>query len=180
MRFTQTSRLILLAVLLLAGTAALWWGVGFPVGSALLDGSNVWARTFGFGPIGVLRLFALALVAPVTIAVLATASAQTRWLALAALAGGAVLLYGDQSRGDILAVVLFVFAVAAVSESSGNHQIVAAVAVALVVAFASLADVPLQTSQKVLAILVRAVFFYVPLLLGPAYLERYALGRVAK
>jgi hypothetical protein len=180
MRFTQTTRLLAIAVLLLAATALIWWGVGFHVGSALLDGSLTWRRSFGFGPLGLLRLFALAIAVAVTLAVVASVPAHARWLSLAAIALGAVLLYGDQGRGDIIGVVLFVFAVAAVSESSGTPQILAAVGVAVVVAFASIVDAPLSTPQKSMAIVVRAVFFYTPLLLGPTYLERYALRRAAK
>ncbi len=180
MRLTQTARVLLVAVLLLAVTAILWWGAGFRLGAQLLDDSSAWRRSFGYGPLGLVRLFALALVVPVTLAVLASSGAQTRWLAIAAVAVGAVLLYGDRSGGDVLAVVIFVFGVAAVSEYSGTAQLVAALAIALVIAFASLLDVPLGTSQKALAIVVRAVFFYVPLLVGPTYVERYALKRVAR
>jgi hypothetical protein len=180
MRFTPTTRLIALAVLLLVATAIVWWGIGFPVGSALLDGAAAWRKSFAYGPIGLMRLFALALVVPVTMAVATSVSPQVRWLALAALALGAVLLYGDLGRGDVVAVVLLVFAAAAMSESSGTQQIVAAAAIAVVISFAALADLPVSTPQKILAVLVRAAFFYAPLLLGPTYLERWALKRVAK
>jgi hypothetical protein len=180
MRLTQTTRLIAIAVLLLAATALLWWGLGFHLGSALLDGSVAWKRSFGFGPTGLLRLFALAIAVAVTLAVASSVPASARWISLAAIAVGAALLHGDHGRGDVVGVVLLVFAAAAVAESSGRGQVVAALAVALVVAFASTVDAPLSTSQKAMAILVRAVFFYAPLLLGPSYLERYALPRVAR
>ena len=55
-----------------------------------------------------------------------------------------------------------------------------AVAISIVIAFAALADLPLQTPQLVIAIVVRAVFFYVPLLVGPTYLEKYVLRRITK
>jgi len=180
MRFTPTTRLVAVAVLLLVATAVIWWVVGFPIGNALLDGANAWRANFGYGPLGLMRLFALAIVVTVTTAVVTSASPQTRWLALAALAFGAVMLYGDRSRGDIVAVVLFVLAVAAMTETSGTQQLVSAVAIAIVIAFASLVDLPFGTPQLVIAILVRAVFFYVPLLVGPAYLEKYVLRRIAK
>jgi hypothetical protein len=180
MRFTPTTRLIAVAVLLALATAAVWWGVGFHLGSALLDGASAWRSSFGYGPLGLMRLFALAITVPVTIAVVTSVSPQTRWIAIAALAFGAVLLYGDRSRGDIVAVVVFVLAAAAMSETAGRQQAVAAVVTAVVIAFAALADLSLSTPQKVLAVLVRAVFFYAPLLLGPTYLERYALKRVAR
>ena len=181
MRLSPTTRVIAVSVLLLVATALIWWGVGFPIGSALLGGAaSAWRSAFGYGPVGLMRLFALAIAVTVTIAVVATASPQARWMAIAALAFGAVLLYGDRSRGDIVAVVLLVLAAAATSETSGTHQLVSAAAIALVVAFAALSDLPLPTPQLVLAILVRAAFFYLPLLVGPALLERHALRRVAK
>jgi hypothetical protein len=180
MRFTPTTRLISVSVLLLAATAVIWWGLGFHLGSALLDGASAWRSSFGYGPLGLMRLFALAITVPVTIAVATSASQQTRWLALAALAFGAVLLYGDRSRGDIVAVVLFVLGAAAMAETGGRQQLVAALGTALVVAFAALADLSLGTPQKAVAVVVRALFFYAPLLLGPTYLERYALARVGR
>lgn len=178
MKLTQTTRLIAVAVLILVGTAIIWWGVGFHLGSAIVEHSS-W-RAFGYGPVGLMRLFALAIIVPVTIAVVTSASPQARWLAVAAIALGAVLLYGDRSRGDVVAVVLVVLAAAAMSETSGTQQIVAAVVTAVVISFAALSDVDMPAAQKGLAILVRAVFFYTPLLLGPTYVERYALKRVAK
>lgn len=180
MRLTPTTRLIALAVLLLVATAALWWGVGFHVGSALLDRASTFRASFGYGPLGLMRLFALAIVVAVTLAAAASVPAQFRWLTLAALALGAVLLYGDKSRGDIVAVVLLVFGTAAMAESNGVQQLVAAVAIAVVISFAALADLALGTPQKIIAVLVRAAFFYAPLLLAPAYLERYALKRFAR
>ncbi len=180
MRLTPTTRVIAVSVLLLVATAILWWGVGFHVGSALLDGASAWRGAFGYGPVGLMRLFALAIAVPVTIAVVGSASAQARWMAIAALAFGTVLLYGDKSRGDVVAVVLLVLAAAAMAETSGRQQLLSAAAVALVIAFAALSDLSLSTPQLVLAILVRAIFFYVPLLVGPALLERHALRRLAR
>ncbi len=178
MKFTQTTRLIAVAVLILVATAIIWWGIGFNLGSAIVEHS-AW-RSFAYGPVGLMRLFALAIVVPVTIAVVASVSPQARWLAVAAIALGAVLFYGDRSRGDVVAVVLVVLAAAAMSETSGTQQIVAAVVTAVVISFAALSDLDMTAAQKGLAILVRAVFFYTPLLLGPTYVERYALRRVAR
>jgi hypothetical protein len=180
MRLTQTARVLLVAVLLLAVTAVLWWGAGFRLGAALLDDAPAWRRSFGYGSLALARLFALALVVPVTLAVISAAAPQFRWVAMTAIALGAVLISGERASGDVLAVVFFTFGIAAVSEYSGTAQLVAALAVALVVAFASLLDVPLGSGHKALATLVRAVFFYVPLLVGPTYVERYALKRLAR
>ncbi len=180
MRLTPTTRVIAVSVLLLFATALIWWGVGFPIGSALLRDHSAWRSQFGYGSVGLMRLFALAIAVPVTIAVVSSSSAQARWMAIAALALGAVLLYGDRSRGDMIAVVLLVIAAAAMAETSGTHQLVSAAVVAFVIAFAALADLSLPPPQLVVAIIVRAAFFYVPLLVGPALLERYALKRVAR
>jgi hypothetical protein len=180
MRLTPTTRLIALAVLLLVATAACWWGVGFHLGSALLDRASAWRASFGYGPLGLMRLFALAIVVAVTLATAASVPSQFRWLALAALALGAVLLHGDRGRGDVVAVVLLVFGTAAMAESSGVQQLVGALALAVVISFAALADLALDGPRLAIAVLVRAAFFYAPLLVGPAYLERYALRRVAR
>jgi hypothetical protein len=180
MRLTPTTRLIALAVLLLVATAVVWWGVGYHVGGSLLGNPSSWRSSFAYGPLGLMRLFALALVVPVTMAAVGSVPAPYRWITLAALALGAVLLYGDRSRGDMIAVVLLVFAAAAVSEASGTQQLAAAFGIAVVISFAALADLPVAPGQKALAVLVRAVFFYAPLLLGPTYLDRYALKRIAK
>lgn len=180
MKLTPTSRLVALSVLLAAATGLLWWIVGFPLGRALLDGAPAWARGFGYGNAGLLRLLALALVVPFTATVATSVPPQTRWVALAAIAFGAVLLHGDRSQADVVAVVFLVLGAAAVSESSGGPQAIAGVAIAVVVAFAALSDVALGTSQKVFAVLVRAVFYYAPLLLGPTYLERFVLKKIAR
>jgi len=179
-RFTPTTRLVAVAVVLAAATGLLWWFVGFPLGKALLDGAPIWAKSFGYGNLGLMRLLALAITVPFTAAVVTSVSPQTRWLAIAAVAFGAVLLYGDRSRGDIVAVVLFVLAAAAMAETGGVQQAVAAVAISLVVAFAALSDLTLGTSQKIFAVVLRAVLFYAPLLLGPTYLERHVLKRISK
>ena len=180
MRLTATTRVIAVAVLLLVATAILWWGIGFHLGNALVGRTSAWRGSFGYGPLGLMRLFALALVVAVTLATAASVPAQFRWLTLVGLALAAVLLYGDRSRGDIVAVVLLVFGAAATAESSGTQRLVGALAIAVVISFAALVDLPLDTPQQIIAVLVRAAFFYAPLLLAPAYVERYALARVAR
>ncbi len=144
MRLTQTARVLLVALLLLVATALVWWIVGFRVGTQLLDDSGAWRRSFGYGSLALVRLFALALVVPVTLAVVSAASPQMRWLAMGAVALGAVLLSGERATGDVLAVVLFTFGVAAVAEYADTAQLVAALAIGIVVAYASLLDVPLE------------------------------------
>ncbi len=178
MRFTQTSRLIAVAVLLVVATAIAWWGVGYHLGAALVNDASAW-HYFSYGASGLVRLFALAIIVLVTLAVAASSSPQMRWIAIGAVAIGAVLLYGDQDRADVVGVVLFVLSVVAVSEAGGTQQITTALVTAIVVSFVSLSDLPLPVAQKTFAILIRAIFFYTPLLLGPAYLERYVMKRIA-
>jgi len=180
MRLTPTSRVLVVAVLLLVATAVLWWAIGFPVGSALLDDAPAYRRAFGYGPLGLARLFALALAVPFSLAAAGAAAGPSRWLVLAAMAFGAVLLHGDHSTADALAVALLVLAASAVTEASGASQLVVAGIAAVVVAATALWDLGLGTPQRILAILVRALFYYVPLLIGPALLERQVLRRIAK
>ncbi len=172
-----------MAVLLLAGTALVWWLVGYPVGKSILDetgGVAFFRRSFGFEERALVRLFALALVVPVTHALVGSAPSQARWIVLAATALGAALLYDDKSGGALLGVVLFVFSVAAVAEESGTRRVAVALAAAVVVAFAFTIDTPLATGSKMVVIALRALFFFTPLLVGAEYVERWALGRAGR
>jgi hypothetical protein len=180
MRLTPTSRILVLAVLLLAATAVVWWLVGFPIGSALLDGSEEYRKAFAYGNVRMLRLLALSLAVPFSLVAVGAAAGPSRWLVLAAMAFGAVLLHGDTSTADALAVSLLVISAAAVAEAGGTTQVVVAGLSAFLIALASLWDLRLGTSQRILASLVRGIFYYVPLLLGPALLERYVMRRIAK
>lgn len=180
MRLTPTTRLVAVAVLLTATTAIVWWAVGFPIGSALLDSAPAWRKAYAYSPAGLVRLLALAITVPFTAAVVGSATPQSRWLALAGVAFGAVILYGDRSSGDMVAVVLLVLGAAAMTETSGTAQIVVALAISVLIVFAALSDIGVGTFPRILATLIRAVFFYAPLLLGPVYLERYVLKRIAK
>lgn len=180
MRLTPTLRLVAVSVLLAAATALLWWLVGFPLGRGLLDSAPAWSRSFDYGEPELMRLLALAITVTLTGAVATSVSPQARWLAVAALALGAAVLFGERDAGGVVAIVLFVLAAASMSETSGVGQAVAAVAISVLVAFAALGDLRLGTAQKVFAVLVRAVFYYAPLLLGPTYLERWVVGRPSK
>lgn len=180
MRLTPTSRVLAVAVLLLVATALLWWVVGFPIGSALLDGAPTFRKAFGYGTLGLLRLLALSLAVTFSLAAVGAAGGPSRWLVLAAMAFGAVLLHGDTSTADALAVTLLVIGAAAVAESGGTSQLVVAALSALLVALVALWDLPFGTPQRILAVVVRALFYHLPLLLGPALLERHVLSRITK
>jgi hypothetical protein len=77
-------------------------------------------------------------------------------------------------------VALLILAASAVDESAGNSRFVVAGLAALLVAATALWDLGLGTPQKILAIVVRALFYYAPLLLGPSLLERHVMRRFAK
>ena len=180
MSLTATTRLLAVAVLLALATALVWWLVGFPLGKALLDGASPWTRGFSYEFPDLVRLLALAVTVVLTGAVAGSASPQTRWLAIAAVALGAAVLFAERGVGDTVAVVLLVLGAAAMTETEGAAQAVAAAAIAVLVAFAATGDLALGTSQKVFAVLLRALFFYAPLLLGPAYLDRFVVARTGR
>ena len=180
MRLTPTSRILVVAVLLLVGTAVLWWLVGFNIASALLDDAPAFRPAFRYGPLALARLFALAVAIPFSLAAVGAAAGPSRWLVLAAMAFGTVLLHGDTTTADALAVALLVLAAVAVSESTGTTRLVVAALAALLVAATALWDLGVDTAQRVIAMVVRALFYYVPLLLGPALLERHVIRRIAK
>lgn len=180
MRLAPVLRLLATAVLLLAGTGAIWWLVGFQIGKGVLSdtrGLGTFRQAYGFEVRPFLDLLALALVVPVTREVRAEAQAgPARWLALAGVAFGAALLFGERGGGGAVSMALFVFAAAAAAEASGAVQIAAALAGALLVALAQALALPLDTGERLLAVALRAALFYGPLLLGPTWIDR-ALGR---
>ncbi len=179
MRLAQTQRLLATAVILLAGTAITWWLVGYPIGKGIIDSPDTLAtfrRTYGFQQSSLVWLFALALVVPVTRAVLASVSPQGRWLALVAVAVLAVVLLQEWgSTAGRLGVALFVLAVAAVAESDGTARIVVAIIAGAIVTFAFTVDSSFSVGELVAVILLRAVFFFCPLLAGPHYVDAYVL-----
>lgn len=179
MRLTQTQRLLVTAVVLLAGTAVLWWLVGYPIGKGVIDspsGLSAFRRGYGFQEAALLKLFALAVVVAVTLAVLASYSGQQRWPALAAIAIAAVLFLEDKvTATGSLGVVLFVLGAVAVSEGEGKLRPVVALVAGFIVAFVYVVDSTYSTGEKLAVMALRAVFYYGPLLVGPYYVETYVL-----
>jgi hypothetical protein len=179
MRLTQTQRLLATAVVLLAGTAVLWWLVGYPIGKGIIDspaGLSAFRRGYGFQEAALVWLFALALVVPATLAVLTSYTAQLRWPALAAIAIVAVLFLEDKvTTIGSLGVALFVLGVAAVSESEGRLLPVVALVAGFLVAFVYVVDSNYSTGEKLAVMALRAVFYFGPLLAGPHYIETYVL-----
>lgn len=177
MKMTQTLRLILGAALLTAAVAVLWWIVGFALGKSALEQSGAgtaFARLYAFREGSLLPLFALALLSYLTRLVGAEAGAG-RWLRLAVLGGVAGLVFGgEKAAGAELGWVLFVFAAAAAAESSGVQGLVGALVAGVFVAFAFVVDKgEFGAGQKVITMVVRDVFFFVPLLVGPEWLDRW-------
>ncbi len=183
MRLTPTLRAIALAVLVFLATAAVWWLVGFQIGKGVLEeagGGAVWRGAFGFRDGGTARLLFLAVLAVLAGAVAAAAQGASRWPILAALALGAALVLGAH-QGGLAATVLFVLAAGATSEAdAGAAEVVAAAVLGLVVAFAEALDVSFTAGQGAIAVLLRGLLFWLPLLLGPSLAERYVLGRAVR
>lgn len=182
MRLTPTLRAIAVAVLVFLATAAIWWLVGFQIGKGVLEdagGGVAWRSAFGFRDGGTARLLFLAILTVVAGAVAATVQGASRWPILAALALGAALVLGVR-EGGLAAVVLFVLAAGAVAEADAGARLVAAAVLALVVAFAEALDGSFTAGQGALAVLLRGLLFWLPLLAGPSLAERYVLGRTGR
>lgn len=178
MRLAPALRLLATAVLLFVGAAALWWLVGFQIGKGVLSdtgGLAAFRQAYGFEEGPFLELLGLALVVPVVREVW-TSDDAPRWLALAGVAFGAAMLFGDRGGGASTSIALFVFAAAAAAESTGSTQIAAALAGALLAALAQAAALRVGTGERILVVGLRAVLFYGPLLVGSTLTDRL-LGR---
>ena len=174
MRLPPALRLIATAVLTFAATAALWWLVGYQIGKGVLSdtgGLLAFRLAYGFEAQAFLELLALALVAPVVREVW-SGSGPPPWLALAGVAAGAALAFGDRGGSASISIAFFVFAAAAAAESSGPAQLVAALAGALLAALAHAAALHVGTGERILVVGLRAVFCYGPLLVGPTFADR--------
>ncbi len=181
MKLTPTLRLLVTAVVLAAGTALLWWLIGYTMGKGILaetGGLAPFRHAYGYEERALLQLLSFALVAPLAQAIVGSAPTQGRWIALGAAALGAGLVFGGKEIGPTLGFALFVAAAAAAAESSGVAQLVAALFGAVVVAVAFVLELPVGTGEKLIVIALRALFFFGPLLLGSAYVERYVLARL--
>jgi hypothetical protein len=176
---TETLRLILGAAALLVAVAVLWWIVGYTLGKAVLEetgGASAFQRSYAFREPGVLRLFALALLSPLTRLVVGEGGGG-RWLKLAGLSAAAVFLFGEKAAGSDLSLALFVLAVAATAEARGNQAFLVALVSGAIVAFPSVFETGLGTGEKLLVIALRDAFVYVPLLVGPEWLDRWLWRR---
>lgn len=177
MKMTQTLRLILGAAVLTVAVAVLWWIVGYGIGKTALEQSGAgggFARIYAYRDSSLMPLYALALLAYLTRLVGAEAGGA-RWLRLLALAAGAALLFGgEKAYGAELGWVLFVLAAVATAEASGVPGLLVALVAGAFVALTFVIDRgEFSMGQKLITIVVRDVFFFLPLLVGPEWLDRW-------
>jgi hypothetical protein len=186
MKMTQTLRLILGAAVLTAAVAVLWWIVGFALGKSALDqsgGGADFSRLYAFREGSVIPVFALALLSYLARLLGPDGGGQAgggrsdggRWIRLLALAAGAAVLFGGANAyPPELGWVLFVLAAVATAEASGVNGLLAALVAGAFAAFAFVFDrAEFSLGQKLIVIAVRDVFFFVPLLAGPEWLDKW-------
>lgn len=186
MKMTQTLRLILGAAALAVAVAVLWWIVGFALGKSALEQSGAgeaFARIYAYREGSLVPLFALALLSYLARLLGPDGGGQGgggrsdggRWIRLLALAAGAAVLFGGANAyGPELGWVLFVLAAVATAEASAlQGLLVALVAGAFVALVFALDRAELGTGQKLIVIVLRDVFFFVPLLVGPEWLDKW-------
>ncbi len=181
MRLTPTQKVVALAALLFLATAAIWWLVGFQIGKGILEeagGGASWRASYGWREGGASRLLFVALLSVVSLSVSGAAQGPPRWALLAGLGLGAALATGAR-EGALAGTILFVLSVAAVDEASEGRHWIAAAALGIVIAFAESLDLSFTTGQAALAVVLRGLFFWLPLLAGPRLLDRRVLGRIA-
>ncbi len=180
MKLTPAIRLFVMTLILIVGTAIVWWFVGFNIGKGLLGGTGAFGpfrRAYDFEERALAQLFAFALLSPLALAVFGSFAAQARWAAVAALSLGAALVFGDRA-GASVGFAVFTIGAAAVAESHGGMQIAAAMGAALLAAFAFILGMNLDAGPLVGVVVLRAAFFFLPLLMGPVWIERWVLGRL--
>lgn len=187
MRLAPALRLLATAVLLFAGTAAIWWLVGYQIGKGVLSetgGLGPFRAAYGFEPRLLVELLGLALVAPLARVLWSGAGPLAGpvldgwigdrappWLAVAGLALGAGLLLGEKG-GAALAVALFVFTAAAAAEAKGPARVGTVLAGAVLAGLAQGMALPVGFGERLLVVGLRAALFYGPLLAGPEVAER--------
>jgi hypothetical protein len=181
MRLTPLTRSVAIALALFVGTALAWWLVGYQIGKGLMEelgAAGTWRSFYGFQDGGFARLLLLAVLATLAAGLAETVGAAARWPALAGAALGVGLLQPERDPGAVAGTILFVLSAGAVAEAKGRSRLVAGVALAIAVAFAFGLDAPFGAGQLAIAVLLRGVLFFAPLLLGPAYADEALASRV--
>ncbi|HUL58748.1 MAG TPA: hypothetical protein VLU43_05725 [Anaeromyxobacteraceae bacterium] len=180
MRLTPTLRLVAIAVLVFVATAAIWWFVGYQIGKGLLEeagGGPTWRAAYGFREGGAARLLFVAVLSALALGVSAAAEGAARWALLAGVAFAAALTLGAR-EGALAGTLLFVLSVGAVDEATGGGLWLAAAGLGIVVAFAEVLDLPFTAGQAAIAVVLRGLLYWLPLLAGPHLAVRYATGKV--
>jgi hypothetical protein len=179
MRLTPTLRLVATALVVFLATALLWWLVGYQIGKGLLEGAVGGAgfrAGYGHHDGGIARLIFLSLLSVIALAASGESQGAGRWALLAGLGLGSALVLGARG-GTLAALVLFVLAAVATDEAEPfSTQLVTALALALVVAFAQELDSSIDDWHAAIAILLRGALFWWPLLAGPHLVGRYLLA----
>lgn len=180
MRLAAPLRLILNVLVVAAGTALVWWLLGYTLGKGILSGAaeTAFRRGFGFDAGGFLRLLLIALVGGLSAAV--AGGGGGKWLALAGIAFGAAVVAPDKGVGTTLGLALFVFLAAGVAEAgAGAMPLAFAAGAGVLVALAFILDGPFGKGDTVAVVALRGLLYYFPLLALPAYAEKYAVRRIA-
>ncbi len=179
MRLSPLSRTVAVVVAVFVGTSLVWWLVGYQIGKGLmeeLDSAGTWRRLYGFQEGGFARLLLLAAFASVAVGLSEMVVAAGRWPALAGAALGVGLLQPDRGPGAVAGTILFVLAAGAVAEVEGRARLVAGPALAVAVAFAFGLDAPFGAGQLALAVLLRGLLYFAPLILVPVYMDEAVAG----
>jgi hypothetical protein len=178
-RLTPTVRLVAAALIVFLATAVAWWLVGYNIGKGILEetgGGGAFRAAYGFRDGGIARLLFFALLSVLALGASGAAQGGARWALVAGLGLGAALVLGARD-GSLAGTVLYVLAVVATDEvEAGAAQLLTALALAVLVAFAFELDSSLTAGQGALAIVLRGALFWWPLLVGPHLVDRLVLS----
>jgi hypothetical protein len=183
MRLTPLTRAVAVALAVFLGTALVWWLVGYQIGKGLmeeLDAAGTWRQLYGFQDGGFARLLLLATIATLAAGLAEHVGPAARWPALAAAALAVGFLQPDREPGAVAGTVLLVLAAGAGAELEGRGRLVTGLALAVAVAFAFALDTRFGAGQLAIAVLLRGLFFFTPLLLGPSLAGEAAAGRLGR
>lgn len=180
MKTTATLRILLTIVAVAAATGLAWWLVGYQIGKGILQetgGVAAFQRAYGLREPVLLQILSLALVASLARAALESAPAASAGIWLGAVSLGAALFIGGRGGPEPVGA-LFVLAIVATGEAEGRQRLLAAAIAGLVVAFVQVLDASIGTGEKILVIVLRTLFFFGPLLLGPFLADRWLWRRL--
>jgi len=166
-------RLLVTVVALFLGVAVVWWALGFQLGKGIMEelkGGAAFKRAYGFEQGNQAALLVLAFGAVVSVALHQAAPAQGRLLWLSAAALGTAFALGGQGS-SMVGAGLTAFAAAAAAETEGRQRLIASGIGALIAAFAFALVLESEGGAWAAAWVLRAVFFFFPLVFGAAFLS---------